>query len=670
MIVDLYEFQYVYDPVTECCVDRCPANTGLNVLNAPATCVLCDTAKGLFYNPSTATCDCITGYYLDAKLQFQCFPCQGPLCATCDAITTTKCLTCLNGAALNSLNSSCACTNGFFTNGSICSACPVKCLTCAASTSCTTCSDPTRDPSNNCSCIRGFFDAGVAQCAPCSASCFSCNNSQTCTQCDPRLSRVISGNVCVCADGFYELAFQNGTRNCQACSGECLTCGLSSSDCTSCDATVNRLQGYDNLGHRTCVCRDGFYALPDFSCVQSNCTADPFCSQCEKDLLLCVQCQASKFRVIDLRSHVCVCQPGYYQDSTNNCQPCGSGCATCSSATNCTSCVATATPTNGTGRCACPIRTFYTTLDGVGFCSSCPNFCNTCSSSVTCTTCANGFNLTTDGICICPSRFFINTAGQCIPCRTGCAVCTSNTTCSQCVAPLVVQNNACVGTCSSGFYLSGTVCQGCPDNCDGCTTTNQCFYCRTGFYLFKGACYANCPSGSVANNATFQCTTCNSPCRTCVNQPSICTSCEPGQGFLQITASSQLCVQECAAGTYPNGNVCSVCDFRCAQCLGTSTNCIACPARQFLYQAACWSYCPGVTVNGTCVDACPSNYYRFSNQECRLCSAECETCNNGTSCLTCKNGTSLDGKCVTDCGVGFYAFMGYCVACDRSCRDC
>jgi hypothetical protein len=28
-----------------------------------------------------------------------------------------------------------------------------------------------------------------------------------------------------------------------------------------------------------------------------------------------------------------------------------------------------------------------------------------------------------------------------------------------------------------------------------------------------------------------------------VNQPSICTSCEPGQGFLQITASSQLCVQ-------------------------------------------------------------------------------------------------------------------------------
>jgi hypothetical protein len=38
--------------------------------------------------------------------------------------------------------------------------------------------------------------------------------------------------------------------------------------------------------------------------------------------------------------------------------------------------------------------------------------------------------------------------------------------------------------------------------------------------------------------------------------------------------------------------------------------------------------------------------------------------------LTCKNGTSLDGKCVTDCGVGFYAFMGYCVACDRSCRDC
>lgn len=151
--------------------------------------------------------------------------------------------------------------------------------------------------------------------------------------------------------------------------------------------------------------------------------------------------------------------------------------------------------------------------------------------------------MTSDGNCICPSRFFINTAGQCTPCKTGCAVCSSNTTCTQCVAPLVVQNNACVGSCSAGYYLSGTVCQGCPANCDGCTTTNQCYYCRTGFYLFKGACYSACPSGTVANNATFQCTVCNSPCRTCVNQPSICSSCEPGQGYLQITASSQLCVQ-------------------------------------------------------------------------------------------------------------------------------
>lgn len=280
MIVDLYEFQLVYDPITECCVGSCPVNTGLNVNNAPATCVKCDTSKGLYYNPSTSSCSCITGYYLDANLQFQCFPCQGPFCATCDPTATTKCLTCITGALLNTLNSSCACTTGYFVNGSICSPCPAKCATCASSTTCTVCSDATRDPNNNCSCLRGFYDAGVAQCAPCSPSCYSCNNSQTCIQCDPRLRRIISDNVCICANGYYEIIYQNSTKSCQACSGECLTCGQSASDCISCDSTINRILGYDNLGHRTCLCQDGYHALADFSCVQSNCTADPYCSQC------------------------------------------------------------------------------------------------------------------------------------------------------------------------------------------------------------------------------------------------------------------------------------------------------------------------------------------------------------------------------------------------------
>lgn len=219
--------------------------------------------------------------------------------------------------------------------------------------------------------------------------------------------------------------------------------------------------------------------------------------------------------------------------------------------------------------------------------------------------------------------------------------------------------------------MAGSVCTTCPTNCLGCTSNSQCFYCQNGYYLFAGSCYQTCPSGTVANNATFQCVACNSPCRTCNGQPSICTSCEPGGGYLQISSGDQQCVTQCAQGTFPSGNVCQVCDFTCAQCLGTSTNCIACPIGTYLYNSACWTYCPGVMNENQCVNTCPAGYFRQSNQTCQQCKAGCLTCDNVLTCLTCQNNSlSLNGSCVTSCGDGYYTFRGLCVACDRSCKNC
>ena len=154
----------------------------------------------------------------------------------------------------------------------------------------------------------------------------------------------------------------------------------------------------------------------------------------------------------------------------------------------------------------------------------------------------SGFVLATDNTCVCPKQNYVNSTGQCTPCLSGCAVCTSSSTCSSCVAPLLVQQNICVVQCSEGYFLAGSVCTTCPTNCLGCTSNSQCFYCKNGYYLFAGSCYQTCPSGTVANNATFQCVACNSPCRTCNGQPSICTSCELGGGYLQITSGDQQCV--------------------------------------------------------------------------------------------------------------------------------
>jgi proprotein convertase subtilisin/kexin type 5 len=189
--------------------------------------------------------------------------------------------------------------------------------------------------------------------------------------------------------------------------------------------------------------------------------------------------------------------------------------------------------------------------------------------------------------------------------------------------------------------------------------------------LYSGSCFAVCPSGTVADRTSFKCVACNTPCRTCNNHPSSCTSCEPGEGYLQITESTQSCVKSCAEGTFPKNNVCEVCNFKCAKCLGSADNCIACPAGRFLYNGACWDFCPGVTVNDQCIDSCPAGFYRFSDRECRECNSQCETCDNNQTCLTCKNNfVSRNGTCVAECGAGFYSFRGFCVGCNPSCGTC
>ena len=231
-----------------------------------------------------------------------CYPCSALYCSTCLPSNPSKCTTCMTGAVLDKATLSCTCSNGYFINGTKCQQCPFNCQNCSSPTgACTSCVDPTRrDVKQNCSCITGFFNTGVANCSNCSQTCLTCDNSSACTSCNMTAYRMLKGAVCVCMDGYYELYHTNLTRSCQKCSVECKTCTTSPSLCLECDPSKNRIPGTDNNGQKTCVCQPGYYSTADGSCVQSNCNADPFCSQCEQGLKLCVKCLASKNRVIKL----------------------------------------------------------------------------------------------------------------------------------------------------------------------------------------------------------------------------------------------------------------------------------------------------------------------------------------------------------------------------------
>ena len=631
-----YQYAAAYDPSTGCCVTSCPPLTGLNVAIDPPSCIYCNTNSGLIYNADAGTCTCKLGYYLEATKTFQCFPCSALYCDECLPSDPSKCTTCVTGAVHNPTSLQCTCGNGYFVNGTTCQQCPYPCANCTGPTgSCLACSDPVnRDPAQNCACINGFFDDGKAACAACSTTCQTCNSSTGCTTCDVNLHRNLTGSVCSCMTGYYEFYHTDQTRTCELCSAECFTCATSPNLCTSCDPKKDRVAGVDEKGRQTCLCMPGFYSAFDGSCIQSNCDADPNCAECEHASKICIKCLSSRKRVLKLPESVCLCQDGYYADANNTCVPCKPGCGVCSSATNCTSCVVLAIPATD-GSCNCPEKSYFSVSpNGVRYCDSCGPNCLKCSDSITCLTCMNSYTKTGDNKCVCADRHYVNADGTCLPCASGCEKCKgSASTCTSCIAPLLLQGANCQGTCNNGFTAIGTVCQGCPSGCLKCTQNLICYYCADGFYMFKGKCYDVCPAGTIGDSSSgnWVCAPCNSPCKTCMNHPSFCTSCLNGLGYLQTSAIHQSCVLSCVDGTYPVGGVCQVCDFRCATCLGSATNCISCPANQILYNGGCWAQCPAISMqlvgqSASCSDACPDGYYKVSMTECAPCAIECTKC--------------------------------------------
>ena len=663
------QYSSAYNPATDCCVQFCPANSGVSLginLNPPM-CVAC--TAGLIYNSATHACQCQTGYYSVVQAltnQTQCFPCFAPLCQSCNETSRTVCNACVPGAAVNNI-SLCACLSGFYQNGSACNACPVKCGSCSTGTVCTTCSDNvTRSFNNSCNCLTGFYDSGSAVCSACPVLCKTCSSATNCTSCFTENNRTLTNGQCVCGTGFYQVVNSDGTFSCSPCDPTCTACSLLPTSCTNCDPNSNRILGYDVNGNQICSCIPGYSANSNGDCVQSNCVADPYCATCLTVLSTstCMKCIVATFRILVFPQQKCFCQTGYF-DQNGICMPCSSGCSNCSSATTCSQCVVSAT-NNNDGSCRCPDGYFFTTSP-IRYCKKCPNYTLTCTNSVQALSCVTNFTLS-NGQCVCPTGRFIDNLGQCLPCVNGCATCNTSTSCLACTAPLLLQGNSCVSRCGPGYYQNGFVCTACSPGCASCSGPNICLICLSGQLSYNGFCYNNCPAGSVSNNDST-CVTCNEPCATCTEHPSKCTSCTSCCGNL----FNFRCLTSCPVGTYAINGTCQYCAYSCKTCLGANTTCTSCPDGKILYNGACYDKCPFVMIGGICTFNCAKGLYKTPINECKACDVTCATCEgNPKNCTTCAGsyGYALNGVCQTKCPIDYLAIEGQCKPCSPECKGC
>lgn len=113
-----------------------------------------------------------------------------------------------------------------------------------------------------------------------------------------------------------------------------------------------------------CNCKNGFTRNPTTGVCQPNCVPpnaiiNGACGYCVSPSIYNAQsqtCVCPTGYVMDNRG-VCqpttTCNPGYYQGSTG-CLPCGSGCATCTSATVCLTCQDPTLTPNSNGVCIRP----------------------------------------------------------------------------------------------------------------------------------------------------------------------------------------------------------------------------------------------------------------------------------------------------------------------------
>lgn len=546
----------------------------------PDTCLTC-------YDKDFCT-SCISRYFL---YKDKCEKCADG-CLSCKD-TSTFCTSCLPGFRMN--ENTCvkcpdgclecesdtvcsSCSNGFYLNNKLCTKCDVSCRTCNDGTNkCTECAagyvfddtdhcikcppNCTLCDKNGCyDCDPEFYPLEDGTCAPCSDVCFECTGptENDCYECDP---------------GFY---FDRKLRQCIECDPACKTCdGPRDSNCVDCavgywHTTKFDYETYEDIpicgpcefacaectDDEICtVCNDGFrlydgISSPDCEACQKGCKrcdeAKNKCTECldtfyvssrNEKYVNCSSCPSNcrKCSKDDSGNLICnECLEGFYKED-NKCVKCNSPCATCTSATHCTSCVA---------------GHLY---DGAGSCDvECSPDCQTCErTQSTCLTCHSGYYIINNTCVKCPLE--------------GCKKC------------IIGEHAATCRECLDGYYKDEFFesCYECNKACATCAegSNKYCLSCSVGYYV----------SSTSGNYLT---------CSPCSSVDPNCLECNNNECDESGANCNFVCSKCAESYSYVNGKCAIICHESCKECDGsTEKDCLSCNEGYYFDKQESGRYC-------------------------------------------------------------------------------
>lgn len=185
----------------------------------------------------------------------------------------------------------------------------------------------------------------------------------------------------------------------------------------------------------------------------------------------CTSCDASRNRVLNYTADYagvldpfCPCLYKFYSLGANNsCSSCHFSCSACSGPkdVNCLYCIPSSQRTlQSTGLCTCNSG-FYDT-NQTELCPNCNIACLTCYNNLTstCFTCnSTNFMMVGKDTCYvnCPTYYFNNvTTMVCQLCQVHCLTCINSTNCSACEAPMYLHKFNCQPKCPLGLYPNDT----------------------------------------------------------------------------------------------------------------------------------------------------------------------------------------------------------------------
>lgn len=164
----------------------------------------------------------------------------------------------------------------------------------------------------------------------------------------------------------------------------------------------------------------------------------------------------------------------------------------------------------------------------------------------------------------------------------------------------------------------------------------------------------------IQNNTTRLCEACNSPCKTCKNLPTNCSSCTAGYYL-----DDNKCTTTCAGDRVPDyiNQECGGCRSPCSTCTKHSQYCTGCLKDYFLFNNSCFSHCE------------PTLFEDLEAMVCRPCVVPCLECRSKSNCTSCRDQLLLftdqgNGTCVRACPDYYYPQGGFCHPCVSPCSKC